>query len=109
MAITKEQFARLTAEERGKEIDRLLKERTFQIARAELSPDQINLPIPENLDDIERATNELLSKAKKGSIVYKLLNLQIRSIKQTRRFRRQMEKFKAMEKRLKDKAQKHGR
>ncbi len=90
-------------------INQLLKERTFQIARIELAPDTVNLPIPEIMEDAERETDKLLGRAKKGSTVYKLLKLQIKSFQQTKRFEKQQEQLRAQEKKLKKKVKKPSR
>jgi hypothetical protein len=106
MTISKEEFAKLNSSEQGKVLNQLLKKRTFQIAREELASSSVNLPVPEDMDEAEKETNELLEKAKKGSTVYQLLKLQIKSFKQTRRIEKDMKRISAQELRLAERAKK---
>ena len=106
MTISKEEFAKLNSSEQSKVLNQLLKEKTFQIARAELASSSVYLPVPEDMDEAEKETNDLLEKAKKGSTVYKLLKLQIKSFKQTRRIEKDMKRMSAQELRLAERAKK---
>jgi len=106
MTISKEEFAKLSSEEKSKVLNQVLKEKTFQIARAELAPNTVSLPVPDDMDEAEKETNELLEKAKKGSTVYKLLKLQIKSFKQTRRIEKDLKRISAQELRLAERAKK---